>query len=385
MPDAQRTFEDVLVPLAERGLAKMLSDDKAVFCYKARADSEGRLVLSGVSKRYSAMVLIGRAARRQCGLDSGPSHPEVWDALVHWAKGEALAGDTGLVLWALCLAQDDRADEIADRAIEKAFEVVNRPVRPGSMPMGWLLTGLSEAAALGLAGDRATEAASGVYQRLLANRGEATGMFVSGGGLSRWRRLGRAVRARLGSFAAQVYPTIGLSRYAAVTGCEEALSAAARCADRLCDLQGPQGQWWWIYNITKGRPAIRYPVYGVHQDAMGPMMLLAVRNAGGKPYNDSLARSLAWLDRHPECPDLDMVDSHNALVWRAIQREEESTTGAFGLARGERFRMNWAAWTGRLDNRPFGTGYRCNECRPYHLGWILLASAMLTGSRGPGE
>ncbi len=40
MPDAQRTFEDVLVPLAERGLAKMLSDDKAVFCYKARSDSE---------------------------------------------------------------------------------------------------------------------------------------------------------------------------------------------------------------------------------------------------------------------------------------------------------------------------------------------------------
>ena len=69
---------------------------------------------------------------------------------------------------------------------------------------------------------------------------------------------------------------------------------AIETADALCRLQGPAGQWWWIYDVERGTPAIRYPVYSIHQDAMGPMALLAVSLASEhkRDYTDAIWKSL---------------------------------------------------------------------------------------------
>ena len=47
-----------------------------------------------------------------------------------------------------------------------------------------------------------------------------------------------------------------------------------------------------------------------------------------------------------------------------------------GLANKELSRRNRAAWTGKEDSLAFGVGTVSRECRPYHLGWIMLAGAM---------
>jgi hypothetical protein len=68
--------------------------------------------------------------------------------------------------------------------------------------------------------------------------------------------------------------------------------------------------------------------------------------------------------------------SASHVIWRAIQRDEPSRTADFGLGRAERLRMHLAAWTGLADKRSFSDGFLCDECRPYELGWILVAGAM---------
>ena len=62
-----------------------------------------------------------------------------------------------------------------------------------------------------------------------------------------------------------------LSHYHMVTGDSKAAEVASACAKHMCELQGPQGQWWWHFDIRTGRVVEHYPVYAVHQDSMAPM------------------------------------------------------------------------------------------------------------------
>ncbi len=87
-------------------------------------------------------------------------------------------------------------------------------------------------------------------------------------------------RAHVGSFADQIYPVQALARGYALTGDPALLEAANLTAQRLCDLQGPAGQWWWHYDTRTGGVVERYPVYSVHQHAMAPMVLHDL--AGGR-------------------------------------------------------------------------------------------------------
>ena len=375
----QRLVDD-LVPLALHGLGRMLSPDGASFCHEARPGQGGQLQLVGRSNRYSAMTLIGLAMQDRLGRTTGIPTDKVYDRLVDWVEQDAQSGDAGLVLWALALKKDPRAERVAKIIAVGEEEHTGRPFARDSMSLGWLLTGLSVAIREGIGGGRLPAVAEGVYELLLRNRNQTTGLFSLAGPEFRKNLLKWRMNARLGGFASQVYPTIGLSYYAMASGSEQPLRLAEQTADALCRLQGPEGQWWWIYDTKTAEPAIRYPVYSIHQDAMGPMALLAVSLAteGRKDYSLAIRKSLDWLDRHPECPGQKLIDRDAGVVWRAIQRDEPARTGAFGLGPTERVRMNLAAWTGLSDRRAFKGGYVCDECRPYQLGWILVAAAMFS-------
>jgi hypothetical protein len=372
-------FEDRLVPLALRGLPKMLLPDGSVFCNLARRGVADDLALHGSSPRYSAMVLIGLAARSRLGLSSDMQIEPVLDRLVSRGLATADLGDAGLVLWALMLGEDPRAAQIAEALVRHGRGPLEGRGPFSSMSLGWLLTGLGLAIGGGVGGEDVVHLADLAADQLLRNLWEPTGLFALTSPAFRRNVPAARINARLGSFASQVYPTIGLSTLAKATGQTHRLQVAERCADAICRLQGDQGQWWWIYDVRKGRPVVRYPVYGVHQDAMGPMALLAVLNAGagGPQYLQAIDRSLRWLDDHAECSEIPQVEEDLGIVWRAVQRDDPKRTGAFGLGALERARMHWAAWFGGEETRPFKTGYLCDECRPYHLGWILLASAMV--------
>ena len=79
------------------------------------------------------------------------------------------------------------------------------------------------------------------------------------------------LRGGVGSFADQVYPIYGISKFSQALGDEKALERALDCGLNICEAQGPLGQWWWHYDSSTGEVVGKYPVFSVHQHAMGPM------------------------------------------------------------------------------------------------------------------
>ena len=371
-------YNETLVPQALRGLEKMFLTEESAFCEVARSDSRQKLILSGISLRYTAMSLIGLTMQDNLGHTTDLPLGKIADRLVAWCEGDISSGDGGLVLWALALRDHARADQVARCLVRRMNEGLKSRFPYDSMALGWLLSGLAMAMQKRIGGDELNDLAARIYRQLMKNRCPKTGLFSLATPVFRKNCFAGRVNGKLGSFASQVYPIIGLSYYSICQKHSGALRIAEQCSDMLCRLQGPEGQWWWLYHAKTARCVIKYPVYSVHQNAMGPMALLAVLQAGGNIENgiSAVEKSLTWLDRHPELPGKQLISKENPVIWRAIQRDDPSRTAGFGLGFRERVRMNLAAWVGRVDNRSLTDGYVCYECRPYHLGWILFAAAL---------
>src|SRR6185295_12279489 len=135
------------------------------------------------------------------------------------------------------------------------------------------------------------------------------------------------------------------------------------CAQAICDAQGPQGQWWWHYDAPTGRVVQRYPVYSVHQEAMGPMALFAVKEATGKDFDQAALKGLEWIDGRNELKE-DLRDPQIGVVWRCLRFP--TTTSM--LRQEARFFLHWQA-----EPRPMRGLTVLRECRPYELGWLLYA------------
>jgi hypothetical protein len=181
---------------------------------------------------------------------------------------------------------------------------------------------------------------------------------------------GRWLRAHVSSFADQIYPIHALSAYAAASADSAALEVARKCARRLCALRGEHGQWWWHYDCRTGRIVERYPVYAIHQDAMGPMGLFALQDASGLDFTTDVASGVAWLEQSPELGGNTLVDDRADLIWRKVARREPWKLARSAQAIASRlhsgFRLPW------IDALmpPTEVDY---EDRPYHLGWLLYA------------
>jgi len=173
----------------------------------------------------------------------------------------------------------------------------------------------------------------------------------------------RGWRGRIGSFADQVYPIYAFTMYARAFGVEAALDAARLCADAICRVQGPLGQWWWHYDASTGRVVQRYPVYSVHQEAMGPMALLALQQATGLEYGRFIARGLRWIYGCNEL-GVDMRDPKTGVVWRSLRFSSKPRL----------IQQELRGWTRPGSEAVPVSGLTVlHECRPYELGWLLYA------------
>ena len=167
-----------------------------------------------------------------------------------------------------------------------------------------------------------------------------------------------------------------LDRAAAAFGDDAGLQSAISCAERLCELQGPLGQWWWHYDAVEGRVIGRYPVYSVHQDGMAPMALFELSRASGRDFSGAIFKGLSWIYGHNEL-SMDLRDAGHSVIWRNIHQPK-----------AERY-LEEIRMFGSVEGRVF-PARRLKvlfECHPYHLGWILFAFAGRTfefGSSGDG-
>jgi hypothetical protein len=329
--------------------------ERDVFGHSLRRRRSGALELVGESPRYSAIVAIGAAAQPDAAQRqalSGATAGELASSLAPYARGASL-GDLSLCVWACAAAAVPEAEALGRELVGRLADGVVGP----TVEIAWALTALS---ALGsLPGARA--AGLRVRDGLLAAERAQSGIFPhqvgSAGGL----------RAHVGCFADQVYPIQALARWSRAQRDATALEAAARCADRICALQGEAGQWWWHYDARTGGLVEGYPVYSVHQDAMAPMALFDLADAGGPDHIAAISRGVRWLEPAPEI-GASMVDRERNVIWRKVGRRElnKLTRGLRGLATRFVPEARLRVLDTLLPPRTLDA-----ECRPYHLGWVL--------------
>lgn len=357
--DMGRTIER-LTALAAQGLPQMLDPEKQLFCFKLNKTGPG-MVREGISHRYTMMTLLGLKRLEESGIPSPVPIGPVLDKLFENFDWVDNIGDLGVLLWMSAIVAPERAEHVVRSLdVRTALERLVG-VRDGrTMELAWFLTGLCHAAmAVETTPSYFKDLATKTYQILIKNQGER-GMF---GHIATIGSVSGVLRGRVGSFADQVYPIYGMSRYGQAYGDKGAIERALECALTICEVQGSLGQWWWHYDSAAGRVAGRLPVFSVHQHAMGPMALLALGEATASDFAPWIYKGLQWIRRNEL--GMDMEDSASNIVWRSIYRPTS-----------RRVLDTAVSILSRRDDEESRNGLRVMwECRPYELGWLLYAFA----------
>ncbi len=359
---------DSLRALALEALGRMYRSDRGLFAFRLRGPSD-RELLEGESRRYTAIALIGLSTQDEAtgrGVLGGESACDVCRRLLDGVSDSENLGDVALVLWAALALHIDEAGRACDRM---------RVLQPcdGSHPtveLAWALTSLAVDAGFGETEERLRH---DIAEMLLSSFVSASEMFShwpTGANRGSWR-------SHVSCFADLVYPIQALAHHYMCTSDQRAIAIAQRCATRLCSLQGASGQWWWHYDVRTGQVIERYPVYAVHQDAMAPMALLALNEAGGGGFDSAIERGFRWLNDPPELAG-SLIDHACGVIWRKVARREPGkvSRGVQALASRVHPRLRVPGLGAVL--RPGRIDY---ECRPYHLGWLLYALS----DRRPGS
>ncbi len=340
-----------------RGLARMYSPADRLFVFRVRRTNAG-VIQEGLSPRYTAITLIGLA---------DASEAEVATVLGVHTRGEVLStligvlgerenlGDIALTTLAAGLMESREVPALVDRLAALGPADREHPV----VEIAWALSALSDVPHTG-----AESLRDRIAGRLMSVFSPQSELFphIAGG-------IGNA-RSHVTCFADLIYPIQALAKYAAATGNARALEMSSRCARRLCSLQGESGQWWWHYDYRTGRVLERYPVYAIHQDAMGPMGLFALMDAGGPDFTAEIRRGLQWLAAAPELKGGSLIDQGADLIWRKVARREPRKAVRYFQAAASRVHSGLRV---PAVDALFPAGPIDFEDRPYHLGWLLYA------------
>ncbi len=355
------------VDLAVRGLSPMFDAQQQLFCYKLKKTDQG-LVQEGLSPRYTMMTLMGLHRLEEAGGASPIEINTVLSRLLADLRWMTDIGDLGVLLWTCALVAPERLAELEGRIeLETALTRYRSAQRGVTMELAWFLTGLSNwALACPEKLLRLRDLASETFSLLKKNRGEQ-GFF---GHLSRSGSVAGMARGRIGSFADQVYPIYAMTRFSQAFGDESAMQMALQCGRGLCEAQGSLGQWWWHYDSLGGRVLEGYPVFSVHQHAMGPMTLFALGEAAQCDFTPWIYRGLRWINSANEL-GFNMEDDGAEVIWRCQYRPTSQVKTYLK-----------AVFNGGSAGKAYEAKKNLKvlfECRPYELGWLLYAFA----SRAP--
>jgi len=346
-----------LVELAIRGLVPMYDEEKGLFCHRLKHTSSGN-IKEGISPRYTVMTLLGLLRAEAAEYQSPFDIYATIDALYRNVEWVDNIGDLGLLLWLSSVSSRKLDSFYATFDLENALHNYSDARKRLTMELAWFLTGLTYARrAEGIQRPYLEPLARLTYTLLQSNQGRH-GLF---GHMAKWNSLAGAVRGHVGSFADQVYPVFAMAHFGQVFGMKEATQNALRCANAICRLQGPLGQWWWHYDTLTGHVVERYPVYSVHQHAMAPMALFAAQDACNSDFLEQIHRGLEWIGGANELQQ-DLEDESANVIWRSIcPAKSTSYFGRVSVLMGQ--------------ERTAGALRILHECRPYELGWLLYAFA----------
>lgn len=347
---------------APRALARMYSPAEKMFYFRVRRDN-GKIVQEGLSPRYTAITLIGLAQEEDqvCAVAlCGHTREMVLDRLRAETPKMTSLGDVALTLWAA------HANSVADRSWAwsklMSFEADTRDYP--TVEIAWALSALCLDEQANVSDLRKKLAA-----RLMSSFNYGSGIFP--------HMVGSSSRMHVACYADQVYPIHALSHYYRISGDVNAKAAAERCAKQICTLQGDAGQWWWHYDYRTGDVVEGYPVYAIHQDAMGPMALFALSECTGADFGEAIDKGLSWLIQAPELNGLTLFDRRADLIWRKVARREPKKLVRYLQALASSIHPKFRLPVDSLFP-PVAIDY---EDRPYHLGWLLYAWPKTTEKR----
>ena len=221
--------------------------------------------------------------------------------------------------------------------------------------LAWGTWGASVAARRSL--PRAGAVARGLTDRILSEYvNERTGLPRHS--VHRYRR-------SIVSFGALSYFLRAMYEASRTLGDERPARLFAEGVKRICGLQGPKGEWPWMIHNRTGSAFDFYPVFSVHQDSMAMLFLLPALDEGHE-VAETIRRSLNWVEGANEL-DLRFYLPDPLFAYRSIERCD----------RAPQARRYLRAAAHSFHHRPArlgGVPIRVNdECRSYHLGWILYA------------
>jgi len=342
--------------IAVSALGRMYQPHKGMFVFRGKKGVNG-IIYEGLSRRYTAIVLIALAGENSDVSEAvlcGQAPDNVCRRLVHSVLSAPSVGDTALTLWACC------ALNISDRPRirETLRGLLQRGGRCPTVDASWALKAfcVDGNAEVGDMRERLAE-------RLMSAFNLEAAIFPHFIGND------RSFRDHVSCFADQVYPIQALSAYHHWSANKRALEVASRCAEKICELQGTGGQWWWHYDRRTGKVVEGYPVYSVHQDAMAPMALFDLRRSGGPDHSAAIAKGLSWMLNAPEI-NCSLIDQTHCAIWRKVDRRGPRKLCRYLKAAASRIHASFRVfWIDRLF-QPVVVDY---ECRPYHLAWLLYA------------
>lgn len=329
--------------------------------------ADGSARPSGFNVRYALISLLGLGKSRIRDLETGELISDLWRRVEsHRGAIKNSAGDLGLALWAQAVTGSDAGftTSLALKAFRKQRGSLD------TVHLAWVMLGADHC----LANDddgAADELARLSKSDLLRLFNPDANLFYRHAKAGPFARISR----RIPCFANQIYPVMALAVHAQRTGDDEAADVGRRVAENLCGLQGPLGQWWWLYDSADGQVVDGYPVFSVHQDGMAPMALMETTKAGGRSFDREIERGLSWIYGENEL-GVNMILADQALVLRDIHKQ------GVGRARRALHSAAWCwgvRWNAAHSNK---ADYVVNrECRPYHLGWILYAASLMHASK----
>lgn len=319
-PDDSNAYKSTLWRTCISSLERFYLADSGILSRRVVWDGQMLRPTPEPSPRNTAEVVKALYLLRQRGFACQLDPDVLLEQLVKRYLPVLEYPDVALALWADVLGGCHHLSAL----LEALWQRIPRGASD-TMELAWTLSALCHAFRVASARDDIADRAPGIYEKIAGNQSLATGLLHS----SRYRRGWLHRRDRSTSLAAQATAVQALALYAQVFRAPEALKQAERCAETLCRLQGPQGQWWWVYDVKAGEVTAPYPVYSVNQDAAVPMALDEVHAAGRHArHRMNIASGLAWLFGNNELATT-LVDEAAGVIWRAI----DSSDGHFRIVR----------------------------------------------------
>jgi hypothetical protein len=316
------------------------------------------------SRRRTIVALLGLHRLAESGWVPSFDLESIQDTLLmdtNWVRG---VGDLGILTWFTAVLAPQRLQGLFNEFdFTTAIETHSDARQARTTALASFLAGIAHAHLASTDRRRdLTDLAVDTYRLLLENQAQS-GLF---GQAAFAGMLRQAYSRRFGTFNDQICAIYALSAFAKSFDVEEPLAAALSCANAICELQGDEGEWWFLYDTRTGRVANRYPLFTWQQDGTAPVGLQALAEVTGQCFHEHTYKGLAWI-AGSNAIETDLRDEHRGLIWDSM-RVSGRIASCWETAR--------SLVNARLKPSEDEVSV-CYEARPDHYGWLLYAFGKL--------